>query len=1739
MGFRIFSSIVLLAVAGATAGLLQKLTYPQFLVGKTHLYSFTVNMTAGIQGMRPQVSKAVLTGELKIYAKTKTDLILSMHNILVSKTLANISSSKDFVQVDPCPSLEDHMKIPIKCRYENGKVKSYTLCSNETLESKKIKRTILRNLELYLDKKVLRPPLVGRWPVSYNKTRKSAAGTYTSLYTITSSPNAKFPQDIIVYNISRTDNYENIPYDAYRTQHNFAKQGCPEVCERGRTDNKFAAGCPAGYESFQTPLKKSFFQQHDMKFAGGGVLIIDKVTTVEAHVADIYDQQMEIFISSVLKFKLVSLEKNSERHGQNVFTNLEDFSNEVEEEEISKLYGYSNLTQVEQMAKKLLQDFAEIVAKADLKSIDSNLLGEEIMILRKLLTFLKPLGLRHIEETVVKYNELPHASEVDKIKRQIWLDILPLIGTRESVSFIVNVIQENINKPQPGISLWEVSSLLGALPQNIYRISDKILLDLSRLLELISDREMPGFTVFYSASYSTLARVIHKACALSSEKTELEEEDENKSIVDELNLILLRLTPKANRKVKHTCPRTLVERFLGDVLRKLRHTKDSAKRIIYIQFLAQTGLQEALTHLLPYVFGRISGLSPSYVDYLKLVTVKSLHNMVALHPLDVQHIVLPVFFNRTEIHKVRMAAFSVFINTNPSLGILQEIVQKSWSEPSVEVGSFVTSTLETYGNSSLPCYQALAHRIKTVLPQAKRFARGYHRSKNFWWDIFDNKREFGISKHIAYGKSNESFIPSIMYSSLAYQDHSFTDLLYEYAITTQGLNAIDIWDFFLQMFDIPIAEPIPKYKEPLIFPKVNIPPRDQEFWRMTVHQKLYYTDLFYYFDAHDIRKQSFANFVMDYFRHYFPKDPKGVHKGHFVKLFMPSSYHAQAIGQALPYPLQFERDNVILVSLKLTAQQEKGKASNKLKLLIEPSAYFTTLYTHQIMNLRDRRNVGAYHESKRNYAYSIELGLAKESNGRFNLTYRFPSIPKQTYGFTSEAGTFEGIRILSNFSLMEMQVPIVTVPSRFKRKETKNYFGMPPVSMETLTENIMDGFEEFPKNIKEAIVKFIELYHNAGWRRKSVNITQLTAKDEWSANTTGSFAIQFKRIYPKTDLEPKKNVSEECNQEKKSCFKKSVPKNLNEYLKGKKNVKDALTNPVTDKISIQFQQMEKKKVISAVAVTLIYNHTLCNLMQEAVMDIEAKNHNMTKPLKVNVYFISEAADIANVFNYNDDSYGKAKSLGYVIMNFNESGPYADYALFLTAGFFNNELHEIIDKEQEFPLSKEFYLPETHQKCLEDVKKGNGYSKPCIKAIRDRSMFNSFGIIIYKNNTKEPPLVDFLLKKVAHFFKIPTNIQFMNASGFDDKSGMPVRVTYVDKFTDEPVIYVDVLDKKETPIVREKMRSSIPFPHSIFSFWESVLSRASNNSYPAICALMDKYVTTFDLKNYPLPTDAPACTYILAAHCMKTKRFAVLAKIDPHHPQSKEIHLHFGNDKIILTPAVKGLYDVKYNDKSFSVSYCYSAFLNEKQLISAHMIDQNLGILQIDARRAGVKIRYNGKNVQVEVSLLYKGELCGLCGDFNGETLREYRGVSGCLYSDSGDFAKSCAIGNCIKHSPKNPYICKGNAMYSDFLESSFDPENLDLDDIDELPLSAPTSTVRRNIVLPRDDKLCFSSEAFPICDDSLKQRETEVKVVGFVCYSKSDPEAKRLLDDSAKRILTELKSQKIDCTENVEVIISC
>lgn len=73
--------------------------------------------------------------------------------------------------------------------------------------------------------------------------------------------------------------------------------------------------------------------------------------------------------------------------------------------------------------------------------------------------------------------------------------------------------------------------------------------------------------------------------------------------------------------------------------------------------------------------------------------------------LQVKSTVIPLFFNETESHKIRTGAFGVLIRSQPSLEVLQHVAVRSWTEQSNEVGSFVTSTLENFGNSTHPCMQ--------------------------------------------------------------------------------------------------------------------------------------------------------------------------------------------------------------------------------------------------------------------------------------------------------------------------------------------------------------------------------------------------------------------------------------------------------------------------------------------------------------------------------------------------------------------------------------------------------------------------------------------------------------------------------------------------------------------------------------------------------------------------------------------------------------------------------------------------------------------------------------------------------------------------------------------------------------------------------------------------------------------------------------------------------------------------
>ncbi|XP_055934149.1 uncharacterized protein LOC129963676 [Argiope bruennichi] len=1649
--------------------------------------------------MHPQVSKSAMKMELKLYGHTTKEAFIAFDQVEVSNSVASVGSSVDPVQMKTNSELQEKLRIPIKVTLENGKVTSYTLDGEESIESKKIKRTILRHLEVRLDKKALQSTGQLSLPLTYNHTVPTSVGNYSSHYIITSSPNPDFPKEKNVINITRTDNYEVVPYLAYHIHHNFEQQGCPGVCKKDHVENRFSAGCPAEFEPYHTPMKKSFVQHHNLiKYKDS--VIISIVQTTETHVADIYDQNMEVAINSLIRYKDVSETPITEPTGQPTQPDLDDWSEETNEKELDDHCKIVRAQDAIPTVKKMLKEITQIVLKSSIDG-DSKDIGEKLVFLQKALSVMRRKDLEVIQKDIVPYESIKHATEEEKIKRQIWLDTLPLIGSSESVTYIVDLIKNNINKKHNAfISFWECKSILEDLPMNIFKPDDKTIQSLSELLEALTDRTKPGFGMYYSAAHMAVARVIRNICAVSNG---IEVEVDNKP-----NYLQMLLKETDDDYKNIGCPKTDVKRFIMDVTQKLKGNTDRLKRIIYIDSLTQTGLKSVIPIVKPYVQGySISGETPSYVDFVRSAAINALHNLVDKHSKEIKDIVLPIYTNKTEPPKIRTAAFGVFARSYPTLGDLQHVAEETWHEPSIEVGSYVTSTLETLGNSSIPCDQLTASRIKKVLPRIKRFAVGKHHAQNVLTTIFDDIRGFGIEHVLEYTPSNESFIPSTIYAALGYNADSLRDFYYKYAINSQGFNSFNIWDKVLEVFSLHPAESIPKQKESDIFPQVKMADRATEFWRFTIFQKLFYSMSYYYMDDMEYPRGDLLDLLKDHIKQFLTWERGTIH-GHIVKVWMPSTFQSRSFVRTLPYPVQFEMKNPMLLSLKLDIKQK----NNGFSADIHPSLYHSMLYSNGMLNLGDCKHVGVYHETKIATTYPVKITVAVEE-GKYHVSYSFPELPKKVFVYHSEAGTYTTKHNLEAQPTTTEKRVIRTIPSSFVRNSTFGVVGFPLFRSDILTEDISLGYEQVPRNIKEALDQTIEDFLNPGWRRKTVEISRIPDSIFWPPKTEVKMHItlqhEFIKSTSKSNFDFFKKFTIDEVSEKNITSEENL---LKEEIKKLSHVYDSLTISVEQKVS--------DKDTNTAYLHVAHKRTLDGYYHHVHMNATAKVHGL--PLGATSNFIAMYFDRPNELKYSEDHYGQQK--GIIVGSIRlQDKPYVTAKVILKY----KSLEEHLNKGLQKPLPSKYFYPETHEECLEDVKKGKVHSVACIKAIKEHAIYNRMKIhLFWGEDVQEIPILRDILHKVdiaiKHAFFNHLSVKRINSI---IPNYINVDVTYIDKLTDKPV--VDVVVRKPSEILKfYKVDPSFIQPiSSIYSVPETYVQYHTNNTYPATCTLMKNSVRTYDLKTIHL-VRRETCSYILSTHCVRHKKFAVIVKIDPRHPESKEVHLHIGTHSVVLTPGKEWEYEIQYDDKPQTIQYLSEVMLHETEKIYAVVKKPMDGhaFIEIHGEKAGIKVTYDGEHVKIQVHPRYKGELCGLCSEFDGEIVRELRGPDRCLYSNIYDYGNSCALGNCYKSKPEHPHICD-TPIY----------RRMPSEDIDEISRQEEYEPkVKRNKVLPKDDKLCFSTRPLPACESQDVIKVKESKEVEFHCLPKSDRLARKLVSESKRRILGELETKEVDVILKVD-----
>eukprot|EP00092_Neocalanus_flemingeri_P041113 GFUD01044771.1.p1 GENE.GFUD01044771.1~~GFUD01044771.1.p1 ORF type:complete len:1713 (+),score=410.65 GFUD01044771.1:554-5140(+) len=295
---------------------------------------------------------------------------------------------------------------------------------------------------------------------------------------------------------------------------------------------------------------------------------------------------------------------------------------------------------------------------------------------------------------------------------------------------------------------------------------------------------------------------------------------------------------------------------------------------------------------------------------------------------------------------------------------------------------------------------------------------------------------------------------------------------------------------------------------------------------------------------------------------------------------------------------------------------------------------------------------------------------------------------------------------------------------------------------------------------------------------------------------------------------------------------------------------------------------------------------------------------------------------------------------------------------------------------------------------------------------------------------------------------------------------------------------------------------------------------------AKCVIGQGYVQTFDKKTYSYQLDH--CDHIVASDCSEEYNHAVLAK---EVNGLKHITVYHGQTKISLKPTWK----LELNGKEIAMvknSVVYFKSVDQQHTYSAFWSLENFVILDTPFTR----VTYTGKMVTVEEkSIIADGSHCGLCGDLNNDLRADIKSPKGCVYKSSSVAALTYRVKNaqctlsqkqkqqiqseeqkCMKYKIVKTHV---STLYQSWYKYNY-------------------STMKHSYIY-QAGKICISQKPVVQCLFGSIPKITTKKTIKFICL----PEG-RVSKLYAERIergesLPELRHQPVAFESMMEQPISC
>ncbi|GAU88667.1 Vitellogenin [Ramazzottius varieornatus] len=451
--------------------------------------------------------------------------------------------------------------------------------------------------------------------------------------------------------------------------------------------------------------------------------------------------------------------------------------------------------------------------------------------------------------------------------------------------------------------------------------------------------------------------------------------------------------------------------------------------------------------------------------------------------------------------------------------------------------------------------------------------------------------------------------------------------------------------------------------------------------------------------------------------------------------------------------------------------------------------------------------------------------------------------------------------------------------------------------------------------------------------------------------------------------------------------------------------------------------------------------------------------------------------------------------------------------------------EIVSKAVE-PIS--MIMTPVYQQCEKDRAQGYRWSPACqtVKDIYSRLMQIKVDID-YQNVSRGVKVLLAKAEELAHAV-------FYWNSEIDriDVQNPANRVTILAKLSPTGEL-VDIV--YSTPMRNAKLLA-IPVPYPITpivanrkpmnlleAFWREDLEK--------MCVASGNTITTLDGAQLGAPWSQ--CYHLLAKDCSAQKAWTVLtATAGITHTTAKKALIYIGGSKIELLPAsswssrsLQAVSDitVRFNGREVPIRSDSAPVTLENGVEVATGSSRDATTaphVVISAEEHGLVVVYDGVNVVVTPSFWLRNQICGACGNMNGEKWDDMALPNGRIAPSANDWIRAYSV---------QRDGCSAEPSAVSRLETATGPLS---------SLGQNTECNPKTIIKRRLGKVCFSVEPVSTCsqgcgqdaaasfDSAEEDNEwTLARRIGFHCVPEESTLAQRFLRDAGRRVLTEITNK--------------